>query len=54
MKKIIMVLMMVFSLSAVFAKPVDFEIDEYYIFDNSFVKLREVALNYKSCYPLAS
>lgn len=31
MKKTIMVLMMVFGLSAVFAKPVDFENDEYYI-----------------------
>lgn len=31
MKKIIMVLMMVFGLSAAFAKPVDFEIDEYYL-----------------------
>ena len=27
-----MVLMMVFGLSAVFAKPVDFETDEYYVF----------------------
>lgn len=31
MKKMIMVLMMVFGLSAAFAKPVDFENDEYYI-----------------------
>ena len=31
MKKMIMVLMMVFGLSAVFAKPVDFENDGYYI-----------------------
>ena len=31
MKKVMMVLMMVFGLSAVFAKPVDFENDEYYI-----------------------
>lgn len=31
MKKMMMVLMMVFGLSAVFAKPVDFENDEYYI-----------------------
>ena len=31
MKKIAMVLMMVFGLSAAFAKPVDFENDNYYI-----------------------
>ena len=31
MKKIIMVMMMVFGLSAVFAEPVDFENDEYYV-----------------------
>ena len=31
MKRMLMVLMMVFGLSAVFAKPVDFENDEYYI-----------------------
>lgn len=31
MKKMIMILMMVFGLSAAFAKPVDFENDEYYI-----------------------
>lgn len=31
MKKILMVMMMVFGLSAVFAKPVDFETDKYYI-----------------------
>ena len=31
MKKMIMVLTMVFGLSAAFAKPVDFENDEYYI-----------------------
>ena len=31
MKKMIMVLMMVFGLSAAFAKPVDFENGEYYI-----------------------
>lgn len=31
MKKMVMVLMMVFGLSAAFAKPVDFENDEYYI-----------------------
>ena len=31
MKKMIMVLMMVFGLSVAFAKPVDFEIDGYYI-----------------------
>ena len=31
MKKMIMVLMMVFGLSAAFAKPVDLENDEYYI-----------------------
>ena len=31
MKKIAMVLMMVFGLSVAFAKPVDFENDEYYI-----------------------
>lgn len=31
MKKMVMILMMVFGLSAVFAKPVDFENDEYYI-----------------------
>lgn len=32
MKKMVVVLMMVFSLSAVFAKPVDLENDSYYIF----------------------
>lgn len=31
MKKIVMVMMMVFGLSTVFAKPVDLENDEYYI-----------------------
>lgn len=31
MKKVFMIVMMVFGLSAVFAKPVDFETDEYYI-----------------------
>ena len=31
MKKIAMVLMMVFGLSAAFAKPVDFETEEYYV-----------------------
>lgn len=31
MKKMMMVLMMVFGLSTVFAKPVDFENDEYYL-----------------------
>lgn len=31
MKKMIMVLMMIFGLSAAFAKPLDFEIDGYYI-----------------------
>lgn len=31
MKKILMVMMMVFGLSTAFAKPVDFENDEYYI-----------------------
>lgn len=30
MKKMVMILMMVFGLSAAFAKPVDFEIDGYY------------------------
>lgn len=34
MKKILTVLMMVFGLSAVFAKPVDFEIGEYYVLTN--------------------
>ena len=31
MKKMFMIMMMVFGLSAAFAKPVDFESDEYYI-----------------------
>ena len=31
MKKILVLMMMAFGLSAVFAKPVDFENDEYYI-----------------------
>lgn len=38
MKKIMMVLMMVFGLSAVFAKPVDFENDEYYVFADDETK----------------
>lgn len=31
MKKIVMILMMVFGLSAVFAKPIDFETDDYIV-----------------------
>ena len=34
MKKMILVLMMVFGLSAAFAKPVDFESGDYYIITN--------------------
>ena len=38
MKKILMVLMMVFGLSAAFAKPVDIETDNYYIFADDETK----------------